>query len=172
VELHGGSVSARSEGRDHGSEFEVRLPAMSAAPGQPQKPEPRVKSWKPQRVLVVDDNADAAESIGVLLQLWGHEVRLAHGGEEAHQAASQFQPQVVLLDIGLPVLDGYEVARRLRRRTGGSDAVLVALTGYGQESDRHKAREAGFDHHLTKPVEPEALQDLLASLSVQTEVRN
>jgi CheY-like chemotaxis protein len=146
---------------------------MSAAPGQPRKPEPRaVKSWKPQRVLVVDDNADAAESIGVLLQLWGHEVRLAHGGEEALQAASQFQPQVVLLDIGLPVLDGYEVARRLRRQPGGGDAVLVALTGYGQESDRHKAREAGFDHHLTKPVEPEALQDLLASLSVQTEVRS
>ena len=173
AELHGGSVSARSEGRGRGSEFEVRLPALSAAPGQSQKPEPRaVKSWKPQRVLVVDDNADAAESIGVLLQLWGHEVRLAHGGEEALQAASQFQPQVLLLDIGLPVLDGYEVARRLRRQPGGGDAVLVALTGYGQESDRHKAREAGFDHHLTKPVEPEALQDLLASLSVQSEVRS
>ena len=118
------------------------------------------------RVLVVDDNADAAESIGVLLQLWGHEVRLAHSGEEALQAVSDFHPHVVLLDIGLPVMDGYEVARRLRRELGGEEAVVVALTGYGQESDRRQAQEAGFDHHLTKPVEPEALQELLASLSV------
>jgi CheY-like chemotaxis protein len=127
-----------------------------------------VKSWKPQRVLVVDDNVDAAESIGVLLQLWGHDVRLANGGEAALELASEFHPQVVLLDIGLPVMDGYEVARRLRRELQARDAVIVALTGYGQDSDRRQAQQAGFDHHLTKPVEPEALQDLLASLSAQS----
>ena len=117
-----------------------------------------------RRILVVDDNVDAAESLATLLQLGGHEVLTAHTGVRAVEAARQFRPEVVLLDIGLPGLTGYEVTRELRRDPVTRAALVVAMTGYGQETDRQRSREAGFDHHLVKPAELPALQSLLASL--------
>jgi len=117
----------------------------------------------PRRVLVVDDNLDAAEGLAMLLQLKGHEVATAYDGEGAIDTARRFDPQVVLLDIGLPRLDGFEVARRLREEFPDRSMLLVALTGYGQERDRLRAREAGFDHHLLKPVRLEMLEQLLVS---------
>jgi|SRR5690349_7767395 CheY-like chemotaxis protein len=116
----------------------------------------------PRRVLVVDDNADAAESLGMLLEVRGNEVRIAYDGLEALEAAGAFRPEIVLLDIGMPKMSGYEVARRLRAARGDS-VMIVAITGWGQEEDRRRAREAGFDHHFTKPVDYEALLELIES---------
>jgi len=116
-----------------------------------------------RRVLVVDDNQDSAETIAMLVELWGHQARIAHNGPAALAEAPLWRPQVVLLDIGLPGIDGYEVARRLRQEPVMAGALLVAMTGYGQERDRRMSSEAGFDHHLVKPVDPAVLQSLLAS---------
>lgn len=116
----------------------------------------------PHRVLVVDDNADAAESLGMLLEVRGNEVRIAYDGLQALEAAGEFDPDIVLLDIGMPKMSGYEVARRLRANRGDS-VLIVAITGWGQEEDRRRAREAGFDHHFTKPVDYEALLELIES---------
>lgn len=115
-----------------------------------------------RRVLVVDDNRDSAETIAMLVELWGHDVRVVHDGPAALAEAPGWQPEVVLLDIGLPGIDGYEVARRLRQEPSLAGILLVAMTGYGQERDRELSREAGFDHHLVKPVDPVKLQALLA----------
>jgi len=115
-----------------------------------------------RRVLVVDDNRDSAETIAMLVELWGHEVRIVHDGRSALTEAPEWRPEVVLLDIGLPGIDGYEVARRLRREASLDGVLMVAMTGYGQERDRQLSREAGFDHHLVKPVDPSTLQALLA----------
>jgi PAS domain S-box-containing protein len=162
VEMHGGSVEAHSDGPGKGSELVVRLPTLGREPapvaegGEGGPPSPS------RRVLVVDDNGDAAESLAMLLRAWGHEVRTTHDGLAALNAAEQVRPEVILLDIGLPRMDGYEVARRLRQRADMRDVLLVALTGYGQEEDRRRAKEAGFDAHLTKPANPTALQRLLA----------
>jgi CheY-like chemotaxis protein len=117
------------------------------------------------RVLVVDDNIDAAQTIGMLLQAKGHEVRTAYNGPAALEAAVDFQPTVVLLDIGLPGLDGLEVAKRLRKQIGSRNAVLIAMTGYGQEADRERSLVAGFDHHLVKPIHFEKVQEILATVS-------
>ena len=122
------------------------------------------KTGTPLRVLVVDDNIDSAETLGELLPLWGHETRLAHDGPQAIEAVREFAPDVVLLDIGLPGMDGFEVARRLRAE-GVAVRRLLAMTGYGDEDDRRKAKEAGFDGHLVKPVEPEVLQRLLEEVA-------
>jgi PAS domain S-box-containing protein len=165
VEMHGGRVEARSEGAGKGSEFVVYLPTLggrSALAGKGEREAPDRAVSAPRRVLVVDDSADAAESLRMLLQARGHEVRTAHDGSAALRAAEEFQPDVVLLDIGLPHMDGYEVARRLRDEVGLKNALLVALTGYGQQEDRRRAAEAGFDEHLTKPADLTMLQNLLA----------
>src|SRR5581483_629934 len=168
VELHGGTVAAHSPGPGHGSTFTVRLPvALTAArgpdhPAEAAEPVPRVAAL---RILVVDDNRDAAASLGMLLRLMGNDVRTAHDGEEAVARADEFRPDVVLLDIGLPKLNGYEAARRLRDRPWGRRAVLIATTGWGQDQDRHRSRDAGFDHHLVKPVDPADLLRLLAPLA-------
>lgn len=114
------------------------------------------------RILVVDDNQDAAQGLAMLLEIKGHEVATAHDGPQALERALEFRPTVVLLDIGLPAMDGYQVARELRRQEGGEEMLLVAVTGYGHESDRQRSRDAGFDHHLLKPVGIEALEELLA----------
>jgi CheY-like chemotaxis protein len=114
------------------------------------------------RVLVADDNHDSAESLGMLLEMAGHEVRLAYDGQEALESADRFLPNVMLLDIGLPKLDGFEVASRLRKDSRHDSMLLVAVTGYGTDSDRERARAAGFDHHMVKPVDPRALRDLIA----------
>ena len=164
VRHHGGSVAAASEGPGRGSEFVVRLPLLERAPARPALPAPEAQAQPAggRRVLVVDDNRDSAETMAVLLRLWGHEARSAEHGAAALEVAQEFRPEAVLLDIGLPQMDGYEVARRLRALPGLDGVLLIAMTGYGQDQDRRRARRAGFDHHLVKPVDPEALRRLLA----------
>jgi signal transduction histidine kinase/DNA-binding response OmpR family regulator len=164
LQMHGGSVQARSEGRGKGSTFTVRLPVATAPGSEPQAaaPAPGVARL---RVLVVDDNADAANSLGLLLELLGAEVQVAHDGPGALESFDACRPDLVLLDIGMPGMDGYQVARAIRSRPGGAAASLAALTGWGQEEDRRLTREAGFDHHLVKPADVGALETLLASLT-------
>jgi PAS domain S-box-containing protein len=165
VTMHGGSVEAVSEGPGQGSEFIVRIPAhreVSATPAVPDSEAAPVRNAK-LRVLIVDDNIAAAETLGVLLQVAGHDVQVAHDGLEALEKAEFHRPECVFLDIGLPHgMDGYEVARRLRRQTETDAAFLIALTGFGQDEDRRRAKEAGFDAHLVKPAATEAVQELLA----------
>jgi signal transduction histidine kinase/ActR/RegA family two-component response regulator len=164
VEMHGGRVAACSAGSGRGSEFLVHLPAAGeAAPASVRSAlaEESAAPAPPRRILVVDDNADAADSLALLLRLGGHDVQTAYDGPAALAAAAAFRPEVVLLDIGLPRMDGLEVARRLRAEHAPGNMVLVAVTGYGQEEDRRQAGEAGFDHHFTKPLEIDALNALL-----------
>ncbi len=123
------------------------------------------------RVLVVEDNEDVARSLAMLLELWGHEAEVVHRAEAALVAVQRHRPEVVLMDIGLPGMDGYEVAKRLRQQHSAEKVMLVAMTGYGQDEDRRRAEEAGFDHHLVKPVDPDILQDLLASVGMRTRAR-
>jgi CheY-like chemotaxis protein len=136
-------------------------PASPAA--QPKAEEVKPGANGPCKVLVVDDNIDAAMSLAMLLRIWGHQVRTADDGPAALDAAAEFQPDAVLLDIGLPGMDGYEVAQRLRQQPSTMQVLLIAVTGYGQDADRRRSREAGFDHHLVKPVDPETLRPLLRS---------
>jgi PAS domain S-box-containing protein len=171
VELHGGKVAAHSGGLGKGSEFVVRLPALSSA-GEPILPiEIAQRSGQTSRVLVVDDNMDAADMLVMMLQMFGHEVQAAYNGQTAVETAVAYIPDCVLLDIGLPDMNGYEVARRLRQLPQTKDVWLIAMTGYGQDSDRKLSQEAGFDHHLVKPAEPQKLQDLLESLAKQPRSR-
>ena len=167
VELHGGSMEVLSPGAGQGSEFVVRLPILVEAPELPaSEPVPsELKTAPSRRILVVDDNEDSAESLTILLSLAGHETHTAYDGLEAMEAAEAFKPDVILLDIGLPKLNGYQVARKIREKPWGQTIVLIALTGWGQEEDRRRSREAGFNHHLTKPVDPPELTTLLARLS-------
>ena len=163
--LHGGSVEARSEGLDKGSEFIVYLPrwhtpADEVTPDSPQPCARRDKGDGPRRVLIVDDNQDAANTLAELLQMLGSEVAVAHDGAAAVEQVAQFAPDVVLLDIGLPDIDGYEVARRIRGLEKGHQPRLIALTGWGQDEDKRLAADAGFDEHWTKPVDPGRLQQL------------
>jgi signal transduction histidine kinase/CheY-like chemotaxis protein len=169
VEMHGGSVRASSAGPGKGSEFVVRLPLFfgplpAPAHGNGSGEHPAAG----HRILVVDDNRDSASSLAVLLRLSGHEVVTAHDGAAALEKAEHFRPQLALLDIGLPGMDGYELARRLRQLPGLRQVRLAALTGYGSEEDRRRSRAAGFDHHLVKPVEREALLVLLAEVPGRT----
>jgi signal transduction histidine kinase/ActR/RegA family two-component response regulator len=165
VEKHGGRVEAHSEGPGQGSEFVVRLPALAGRPSRPAAPNKatRLATLIPKRrILVVDDNADAAESLALLLRMEPHEVEVAHDGPAALAAVDADPPDLIFLDIGMPVMNGYEVAQRLRQRPGLEKVQLVAMTGWGQEEDRRRSQEAGFDHHLIKPAEPSALRRLLA----------
>jgi PAS domain S-box-containing protein len=162
TEMHGGRLEAFSAGLGQGSEFVVRLPVFAGEPPEEIDTRPvLVSEAVGRRILVVDDNADAAEALALALGATGHEVQLASDGPSALVAAAEFAPEVVLLDIGLPGIDGYEVARRLRADKRSQGMVLVALTGYGQEEDRRRARDAGFDHHLVKPINPEAILAVL-----------
>jgi PAS domain S-box-containing protein len=164
VELHHGSVEAHSEGVGKGSQFIIRLPVGEEVPREAPKESrtgPPTAADHPLRVLVVDDNLDAVGSVKLLLTMMGHQVLTAHNGEEALQAAMDHHPDVVLLDIGLPVLNGYQVAQRIRATPDLKGTVLVALTGYGQEEDRQRAKQAGFDYHMVKPSDPQQLQQLL-----------
>ena len=163
VEMHGGRVSAHSEGVDRGSEFVIRLPCLlEPAGGRPAAGPPVRRAIPPRRILIVDDSRDAAESLAMLLSLSGHQVLVSHHGEDALKLAASEKPEVVLLDIGLPGIDGYEVCRRLRQ-TGLDRALIIAMTGYGQERDRQRSKDAGFDTHTVKPVELDHLMELLAS---------
>ncbi|HET7586875.1 MAG TPA: PAS domain-containing protein [Gammaproteobacteria bacterium] len=174
VMLHGGSVEAFSEGHNRGSEFVVRLPLLQGRPAEavatlaaqagPQMPTPETTRGQ-VKVLIVDDYVDAADSIAELLGLDGFETRVAYDGAAALGAAKEFLPTVALIDIGLPAMDGYEVARRMRQVTGLEKITLVAMTGYGQESDRRRAREAGFNEHLVKPLDPTIIGHLIESFA-------
>ena len=156
--MHGGSVTATSEGPGKGSEFTVRLPAATKPGRSPADRGRRRRSagGEASRILVVDDNVDTARGMARLLKLLGHDVQTAHDGPSALDAARTLRPEFVLLDIGLPGMDGYEVARRLRRGGVLQGAVIIAVSGYGQDEDRRRSREAGFDHHLVKPVDHDA----------------
>jgi CheY-like chemotaxis protein len=164
VELHGGTIEARSGGLGHGSEFVVTLPVVVAATAGGTAREDATPAGPPRRILVADDNRDAVESLRMILELEGHDVRIAFDGEAAVHCAETFVPDVALLDIGMPKATGYEVARHIRAHPWGKGIYLVALTGWGQEDDKRRAREAGFDAHLVKPVAPDALDRLLATL--------
>ena len=164
AEMHGGSIEARSAGEGQGSEFIVRLPVLSkpsvaAQPALAPEPSPE------RRILVVDDNRDAAESLAMLLEITGNKTYMAHDGVEAAEAIEKHRPEVVLLDIGLPGLTGHEVCRRVREQPWGKDIVMIALTGWGQEDDRRKSEEAGFNGHLVKPIDYDKLLELLSSLT-------
>jgi CheY-like chemotaxis protein len=164
VALHGGSIEGHSVGPGRGSRFTVRLPAMiSSAQISEEKPRPAAAAAAQYRILVADDNRDAADSLQRILEVYGHDVRVAYDGGAALQLGEAFEPRVAVLDIGMPGKNGYDVARAMRSRQGRS-LTLVALTGWGQEGDRRRALEAGFDYHLTKPVDPDALNELLAEL--------
>src|SRR5580658_3929068 len=168
VEMHGGSITANSRGIGRGSSFEVRLTLdMPAQASEPVVAETVAMSTPRSsvRVLIVDDNRDGAQSLALMLDLEGHEVRTAADGFEALEIGEEFQPNVVLLDIGMPGIDGYETARRLRTRPWAQSALLCAQTGWGQEDDKRRARSAGFDRHLVKPVDPEELNRILAEVS-------
>ncbi len=172
VEMHGGSVEAKSDGHGRGSEFVVRLPLWKDEGGRMKDESvigPSGSSFilppSSLKVLVADDNEDAASSLAILLKIMGNEVLTANDGLRAVEAAEAFRPDVILLDIGMPKLNGYEVCRRIRERPWGVKAVLIALTGWGQEEDKRRSQEAGFDHHMVKPVDPAALEKLLAGPS-------
>jgi two-component system CheB/CheR fusion protein len=161
VSMHGGTVEARSAGPRTGSVFTVRLP-LSQAVSAAQVPLRRDAGREmPRRIVVIDDNEDAAESLAMLLRLKGHDVQIAYGGEAGVALALESTPDCVLVDIGLPDIDGFEVAKRLRSRDPNGSTLLVALTGYGQAEDRTRSRQAGFDHHLVKPVSQGVLENLL-----------
>ena len=161
VEMHGGSIRVESRSDGPGSRFVVSLPTTAVTPvAAGENPQAGVVASRPHRILVVDDNVDAATTLAQLLGLMGHEVRLAHDGVDAVEAVPVFSPDMIFMDIGMPHMDGYEACRRIRQLQTGPAPVIVALTGWGQEGDKHRAQEAGFDHHFTKPVDPGQLEAL------------
>jgi CheY-like chemotaxis protein len=162
AELHGGTLQAQSAGLGTGSEFSLRLPLSEARAAQPA-PAARAAAPPPRRVLLVDDNADAADSLRLVLELQGHATEVAYDSASALLAVERFAPECVLLDIGLPIVDGYETARRIRTLPGGDAIRVIAITGWGQQEDKERALAAGFDAHLTKPVDSAALSALLAN---------
>jgi CheY-like chemotaxis protein/two-component sensor histidine kinase len=169
VEMHNGKVEAHSEGLGKGSEFVVRLPlsvqALDPDPGREAEPSTlQLPCPTGYRLLVVDDNQDAANSLAMLLRLQGHEVRVAYSGMAALEMTKTYTPDAVFMDIGMPGMDGYETARRLREQPGLGKVVLAALTGWGQQEDRRRTAEAGFNHHVVKPPEPNALEMVLADV--------
>jgi CheY-like chemotaxis protein len=165
VELHGGTVQVHSAGPGCGSEFTVRLAAAPAAveSRQVDRAAPAAVDSSARRVLVVDDSRDAAESLAMLLEFEGHEIHKAHDGADAVTIAERVRPDIVLMDIGLPILNGYEACRRIRDHAWGAPIVMVAITGWGQEEDREQSRQAGFDLHLVKPVDHDELLRVVGS---------
>jgi PAS domain S-box-containing protein len=164
VEMHAGSIEARSAGEGEGSEFIVRLPVITKPSGAAQTG-PAAEPSPQRRILIVDDNRDAADSLAMLMEITGNTTYVAHDGIEAIEEIEKHRPEVVLLDIGLPGLTGHEVCRRVRQQPWGKDIVMIALTGWGQEDDRRKSEEAGFNGHLVKPVDYDKLLELLSSLT-------
>jgi len=169
VALHGGRVRARSDGPGHGTEMIVCLPIQSddrqtAATQRAVEEEEAAPPIRPFRILIVDDNRDAADSMALALHYAGHEVATAYDGAEGIERASVFEPDVVLLDLGMPGLNGFEIARRVRQQPWGGTPALIALTGWGQEQDRRRTKEAGFDAHLTKPVSASELLKTLEAV--------
>ena len=170
LEMHGGRIEAKSEGSGKGSEFIAHLPVVNVAPPREatdpaEQPRARTPSC---RILVADDNRDAAESMSMVLRLMGNEVRTVHDGLQAVEEAAAFRPDVVLLDIGMPHLNGYDAARRIRGERWGKSTLIVAMTGWGQDEDKRRAAEAGFDRHFTKPVDPGDIEKLIAGLRTRS----
>jgi CheY-like chemotaxis protein len=164
VEMHGGRIEAHSDGPGRGAVFAVHLPVLAARPAPAPQPRDQHPAGTPaRRILVVDDNRDGADSLAMMLRVLGHDTRTAYDGVQAIEAAEKYRPEVVLLDIGLPRMNGYEVCRHVREQAWGEGMLIVAVTGWGQDDDRRRSREAGFDHHLVKPVDPDRLLALLAS---------
>jgi signal transduction histidine kinase/ActR/RegA family two-component response regulator len=166
VELHGGAIEAYSEGAGRGSRFVVRIPAIAAAVPRPAVAHEAIESTQTEArraILLADDNEDFAASFAMLLRRMGHEVKIAHDGNEALDAALSFTPDLAFLDIGLPKINGYDLARRLRQELREKPIVLIAVTGWGQDSDKLQARNAGFDHHMVKPVEFEQIRRILTA---------
>jgi CheY-like chemotaxis protein len=167
VDLHGGEIRASSEGIEKGSEFTLRLPLLESeaesAEDPTAAPRPEQGIQVRRNILIADDNQDALESLALMLRLEGHEVHCASDGEEALTLAGIRKPEIVVLDVGMPKLDGCEVARRIRAESWGRKAVLVALTGWGQDADRKRSRDAGFDLHLVKPVDPATICEMLVA---------
>jgi signal transduction histidine kinase len=171
VEMHGGSIEAHSDGPGKGSEFVVRLPVVVEQSDSPATPGDDAESPLPSselQILVVDDNRDAANSLAMLLDMMGNTVRVALDGAEAVDAAREFRPDVVLLDIGMPKMNGYDVARTIRQQEWGQNMVLIAMTGWGQDENKQKSQEAGFNRHMVKPVAPSSLMRLLAELQIES----
>jgi CheY-like chemotaxis protein len=170
VEMHGGAVMAVSDPVQRGTQIRVQLPlarvaaAIASAPVPAASP-PSLESPMAQRVLVVDDNRDAANLLGVFLDALGNDVRVAHDGREAIQVAQEFLPSVVLMDLGMPIMNGYSAARHIREQSWGQEMLLVALSGWGQDVYRQRAKEAGFDHHLVKPADPVDLERILTGMA-------
>jgi CheY-like chemotaxis protein/nitrogen-specific signal transduction histidine kinase len=166
VEMHGGRIEARSDGLDKGSEFIVSLPIVvdGSAPLRLDGKDDSAVSKSSLRILIVDDNRDSANSLAMLLRIKGNDTRTAYDGEQGLASAREFQPDVILLDIGLPKLNGYEACRRIREQPWGKHLILIAVTGWGQEEDRRRSEEAGFNYHLVKPVDPRELMKLLAQV--------
>jgi CheY-like chemotaxis protein len=164
VEMHGGRIEAKSGGEGQGSEFVVQLPVFGRTEDTvvSSAQEPRSRLASPRRILIVDDNRDAASTLATMLRILGNETQVAHDGFEALDAAATYRPEIVLLDIGMPRLSGYDVCRRLREQPWGNEMVIVAVTGWGKEEDRQNSRAAGFNYHLVKPVEPAALKRVFA----------
>ncbi|HEX4963291.1 MAG TPA: ATP-binding protein [Thermoanaerobaculia bacterium] len=173
TEMHGGTVEAKSAGRGRGSELVVRLPALAPLGEEPRSAsgEEGVHAPVRRRILVADDNEDSAASLAMMLELMGSEVSIVHDGFEAVEAAARIKPEIVILDIGMPRLNGYEACRRIREQPWSHGSVIVALTGWGQAEDKLRSRDAGFDHHLVKPVEPAVLERLLAERSREAPAR-
>jgi signal transduction histidine kinase/CheY-like chemotaxis protein len=172
VEMHGGTIEARSEGRGKGSEFTVRLallPDRAAEAAVEDRPVEReaAATRKRHRILVADDNVDLATSMGVLLEMMGNEVRVVHDGTTAVAMEEVFRPDVIFLDVGMATMSGHDACRRIRGKPWGREPTIVALTGWGHAEDKRRSREAGFDHHLVKPMEPAALERFLAALGRQ-----
>ena len=167
VELHGGRIEAESDGPGHGSTFRVVIPFDATLPDIPAASDVAAATTRPparqRRVLVVDDNRDITSTMGMVLEIEGYEFALAHDGVEALEVAEAFRPQAAFVDIGMPGMDGYQVAARLRGTDWGRDMLLIATTGWGQQEDKQRALDAGFDLHLTKPVSPDELANLLAA---------
>ncbi len=170
VSMHGGRVEARSDGPGTGSEFIVYLPTLVKSRVEAETTAP-LEKFPPRRILVVDDNRDGAETLGALLTALGATVSVVHSGQAALEILDEFAPDTILLDIGMPEIDGYEVSRRIRARTGHRALLLIALTGWGQEQDHQRSRAAGFDHHLVKPVDIRNLHDLLTDRSEPWQTR-
>jgi CheY-like chemotaxis protein len=172
VEMHGGTVEAHSDGPGQGSEFTVRLPVPKSIQQtvtlQGDEGEESPGAAARRRILVVDDNRDSAMTLGMMLKLMGNEIQTAHDGLAAVEAAEQFRPDMILLDIGIPKLNGYDACRRIREQPWSRGMEIVALTGWGQEEDRRRSKEAGFDDHLVKPVELAILQKLLAKPALRS----
>ena len=167
VGMHGGTVQAFSAGQNQGSEFVVRLPVVDE-PAKRRDASVSVEKATPvhsRRILVVDDNVDSAESMAVLMKLLGHQIAIAYDGESALETAGTFKPEIIILDVGLPRMHGYQVAERLRALPENKNLVIVALTGYGREQDRRRAMDAGFDYHFVKPMDFGTLELLVNGLS-------